>query len=130
MSNQQDVENRIQHNATDSAVINGLYKTAYNDWSGDINDYDVSPFIDSSVAFHDGDYDEIKKRAKANGYLYLKGALDVKRNMSLRDDVLRICNEQNLLLKDDILRDGVDTNTGSGPTAFWDNFVKLQSFEV
>ena len=61
MSNQQDVENRIQHNATDSAVINGLYKTAYNDWSGDINDYDVSPFIDSSVAFHDGDYDEIKK---------------------------------------------------------------------
>ena len=40
MSNQQDVENRIQHNATDSAVINGLYKTAYNDWSGDINDYE------------------------------------------------------------------------------------------
>ena len=31
MSNQQDVENRIQHNATDSAVINGLYKNRYHD---------------------------------------------------------------------------------------------------
>jgi len=48
--------------------------------------------------------------------------------MSLRDDVLRICNEQNLLLKDDILRDEVDVNSGSGPTVFWDKCVKLQSF--
>ena len=83
-----------------------------------INDYDISPYTDSSEAFHDGDYDEIKKRAKLDGYLYIKGILDVKRNMSLRDDVLRICAEQNLLLKDDILRDDVDVNSGSGPTAF------------
>ena len=128
MSNQQDVENRIQHNATDSAVKYGLYKTVYNDWSGDINDYDISPYTDSSEAFHEGDYDEIKKRAKLDGYLYIKGAVDVKRNMSLRDDVLRICNEQNVLLKDDILRDEVDVNSGSGPTVFWDKCVKLQSF--
>tara|TARA_Y100001949_G_scaffold52026_1_gene43816 strand:+ start:212 stop:1228 length:1017 start_codon:yes stop_codon:yes gene_type:complete len=123
-----DVEKRIQHNATDSAVMHGLYETIHNDWSGDINDYDISPYTDSSEAFHDGDYDEIKKRAKLDGYLYIKGILDVKRNMSLRDDVLRICAEQNLLLKDDILRDDVDVNSGSGPTVFWDNFVKLQSF--
>ena len=123
-----DVEKRIQHNATDSAVMHGLYETIHNDWSGDINDYDISPYTDSSEAFHDGDYDEIKKRAKLDGYLYIKGILDVKRNMSLRDDVLRVCAEQNLLLKDDILRDDVDVNSGSGPTVFWDNFVKLQSF--
>jgi hypothetical protein len=123
-----DVEDRIQHNATDSAVKYGLYKTVYNDWSGDIKDYSVSPYTDSSEAFHDGDYDEIKKRAKLDGYLYIKGALDVKRNMSLRDDALRICDEQNLLLKDDILRDGVDVNSGSGPHVFWDKCVKLQSF--
>ena len=88
-----DVEKRIQHNATDSAVMHGLYETVHNDWSGDINDYDISPYTDSSEAFHEGDYDEIKKRAKLDGYLYIKGILDVKRNMSLRDDVLRVCAE-------------------------------------
>ena len=36
-----DVEKRIQHNATDSAVQYGLYETVHNDWSGDINDYDI-----------------------------------------------------------------------------------------
>lgn len=123
-----DVEDRIQHNATDSAVKYGLYKTVYNDWSGDIKDYSVSPYTDSSEAFHDGDYDEIKKRAKSDGYLYIKGAVDVERNMSLRNDVLRICDEQNLLIKDDILRDDVDVNSGSGPHVFWDKCVKLQSF--
>ncbi len=128
MSNQQDVEKRIQHNATDSAVMHGLYATVHNDWSDEIKDYDITPYTDSSEAFHDGDYDEIKKRAKSDGYLYIKGAVDVERNMSLRNDVLRICNEHNLLIKDDILRDDINVNSGSGPTLFWDKCVKLQSF--